>query len=374
MKLPENKRNVPSLFICNDGTYVTTPKDWIEKRRPEIMEVLLNEEYGVRPDMSDLCVSFRVAEIREGMEIMGGRAIRKTVEVECVRKKRTFLFTFVLFIPRNASKPVPAFVEINNRGILTCDPKREILNHFYPAENIVMRGYACAAFRTQEIAPDYEEGFVTGFHRLYPEYVENRPDNMMGTISVWAWAASRIMDYLVRDSLIDEKRVAIVGHSRGGKTSLLTAAMDERFAMAISSCSGCSGDAISREKGGEQVSQITEVFPYWFCANYRRRWAHNVENMPFDQHFLTAAIAPRLIYVSTKTHDSWADPRSEWETLVQTDPVYQLFGIKGLEQWEWPDSENPLHEGRIGYHQKTGEHDMDDYDWDRYLDFADKHL
>ena len=96
--------------------------------------------------------------------------------------------------------------------------------------------------------------------------------------------------------------------------------------------------------------------------------------MPFDEHMLVALMAPRLVYTSTKSNDSWADPASEFESLVQADPVYQLFGVKGLSQWERPKPEQPLHEGHIGHHHKTGEHTMDDYDWDLYMDYADKHM
>lgn len=372
--MPENKRAVPSLFTCLDGTQVTTPEQWVSKRRPEILEMLRREEYGRLPDMSDVEITIQVTAVRQGPKIMNGRAIRKTVEVEAVRRGRHFIFCFDVFIPAKAKAPVPAFVEICNRGSMNCDPARELLSTFYPAETIISRGYACAAFRTHEVAPDYEEGFRTGFHRLFPEYAddESRPDDAWGTLTVWAWAASRVMDYFVTEPMIDETKVAVVGHSRGGKTSLWCAAQDERFAMAISSCSGNSGDAISRGKTGESIAQILDRFPFWFARNYQK-YAGNEQSMPFDQHFLASLIAPRLMYTSTKTNDAWADPASEFETLVQVDPVWQLFGLEGLEQRERPTPEQPLHRGCIGHHQKTGEHNMDDYDWDQYMDFADLH-
>lgn len=373
INIPENKRNVPSLLTCIDGTEVKTAQDWIHKRRPEILEMLRREEYGRLPDMSDVEIKIQATAVRQGPKIMNGRAVRKTVEVEAVRKERHFIFTFDVFIPAEAKEPVPAFVEICNRGPMNCDPARENLSSFYPAETIISRGYACAAFRTHEVAPDYEEGFKTGFHRLFPDYVDNRPDDAWGTITVWAWAASRVMDYFEMEPMIDSARVAVVGHSRGGKTALWCAAQDERFAMAISSCSGNSGDAISRGKTGESIAQILDRFPFWFAKNYQK-YANHEDIMPFDQHFLIALMAPRLVYTSTKTNDSWADPVSEFESLVQTDPVYQLFGLEGLEQKEFSLPEQPLHNGHIGHHHKTGEHNMDDYDWDQYMDYADRHM
>ena len=373
LNIPENKRNVPSLFVCNDGTEVTTAEIWMKKRRPEILELLRREEYGRLPDMSDVKVDIRVVDERQGEKIIDGRAIRKTIEVEAVRRDRHFVFCFDVFIPTKAKYPVPAFVEICNRGSMVCDPARELLSSFYPVETIISRGYACAAFRTHEVAPDYDEGYKTGFHRLFPDYVENRPDDAWGTLTVWAWAASRVMDYFETEPLIDEKRVAVVGHSRGGKTALWCGAQDERFAMAVSSCSGNSGDAISRGKTGESIRQILDRFPFWFANNYQK-YADHEDEMPFDQHFLVSLMAPRLVYTSTKTLDSWADPVSEFETLVQASPVYQLFGKTGLQQNTFSLSEEKLHDGCIGHHHKTGEHTMDDYDWDLYMDYADKHM
>lgn len=373
MIIPENKRNVPSLFTCLDGTEVKTAEDWVQKRRPEILELLRKEEYGRLPDMSDVQINIRVTAVRQGERIMSGRAIRKTVEVEAVRKERHFIFTFDVFIPAHSEKPVPAFIEICNRGAMNCDPSREFFSTFYPAETIISRGYACAAFRTHEVAPDYEEGFTTGFHRLFPEYVDQRAGDDWGTLTVWAWAASRIMDYMETEPLIDEKKVAVVGHSRGGKTALWCGAQDERFAMAVSSCSGNSGDAISRGKSGESIQQILNRFPFWFARNYQKYAGHE-DTMPFDQHFLVSLMAPRLVYTSTKSNDDWADPASEFESLVQADPVYQLFGLTGLEQPNRPLPEQPLHEGHIGHHHKTGDHDMTEYDWDQYMNYADRHM
>lgn len=373
MEMPENKRNVPPLFTCLDGSGIEDESGWFEKRRPEILELLRREEYGRLPDMKDVEVKIRVAESRQGPDILEGRAVRKTVEVEAVRGDRNFIFNFVVFIPTGKKEPAPAFVTVCNRGIKDSDPARHFLSPFYPAETLVSRGYACAAFRTQEVAPDYDEGFTTCFHRLFPEYTENRPDDAWGAITVWAWAASRIMDYFETEPLIDEKRVAVVGHSRGGKTALWCGAQDIRFAMAVSSCAGNSGDAISRGSSGERIRDITRRFPYWFSGNYQK-YADKEEMLPFDQHMLLALLAPRLVYVTSKTFDSWADPAGQFECCVQADPAFRLLGVTGLEQVKRPLPEQPLHRGHIGYHLKTGNHDMDEYDWNCFMDFADQHM
>lgn len=369
----ENKRNIPSILTCLDGTEVGDQETWLKKRRPELLNLFRQEEYGFLPDMSEVEIKIRVADSRRSEEIMQGRAIRNTVEVEAIRNGIHFSFTFVAFIPADAKGPVPAFATVCNRGIKDSDPARHFLSSFYPAETIISRGYACAAFRTQEVSPDYDEGFTTGFSRLFPEYVEGRPDDAWGAITAWAWAASRIMDYFEMEPLIDEKRVALVGHSRGGKTALWGTAQDERFAMAVSSCAGNSGDALSRGAKGEKIGDIVKRFPYWFCKNYQK-YVDKEETLPFDQHMLLGLIAPRLVYTSAKTFDSWADPEGQFESCIQASPVYELFGKKGIVQKKRPLPEQPVHEGSIGHHYKTGNHDMDEYDWNCYMDFADLHM
>lgn len=370
---PENKRKVPSALRCLDGTEVRTAEEWRRKRCPEILKMFREEEYGLLPDLKNMKVEIRLVDSRRNQTFMEGQAIRQTVEVEAVRNGRHFIFCFTVFIPAGAEKPVPAFVTVVNRGIKDSDPCRHFMSPFYPAEMIVARGYACAAFRTQEIAPDYEEGFTTGFHRLFPEYVKNRPKNAWGAIAAWAWAASRIMDYFVEDPLIDDSRVAVVGHSRGGKTALWAAAQDERFAMAVSSCAGNSGDAISRGPKGhsETIADITGRFPYWFAENYRK-YAGQENRLPFDQHMLIALIAPRHVYTTSRSFDIWADPAGQFEALIQATPVFELFGVLGLMTFEYPHSEQLLHEGHIAYHRKTGNHDMDEYDWNQFMDYFDR--
>lgn len=372
-QVPDCGRNLPDLLTCLDGTPVTSEKVWFEKRRPEILDMLKREEYGRLPDMSDVSIDIRIADSRQGKEIMEGRAIRRTIEITAVRNGIHFSFPAVVFIPAEQEKPVPVLLTICNRGIKDGDPARHFLSPFWPAETMVSRGYAAAVILTQDIAPDYDEGFSMGFHKLFPELKENRPDDAWGALSAWSWGASRMMDYFEQEPLIDEKRAVVAGHSRGGKTALWTLAQDQRFAMALSSCAGNSGDALARQSKGERIKDIVTRFPYWFCRNYQK-YAENEDAMPFDQHMLIALAAPRLVYTTSKTFDSWADPAGQFESLVQATPVYRLLGKTGMPLIKQPKPERPVHDGEIGYHFKTGNHDLDEYDWNCVMDYADKHL
>lgn len=362
--------NLPGVLKSEQGERIDTPEKW-ETRRKELLRLFRQEVYGRVPE-EELSVSVRVTETADGPEIMGGQAIRKTVEVEAQRKGRQFCFSFVVFLPKGDG-PHPLFLTICNRGIRDSDPSRDFLSEFWPAEMIVARGYAAAVFRTQEVAPDYAEGFQIGFHRLFPEYTDQRPPDCYGAIGAWSWAASRVIDYAEKEPLLDERRIAVVGHSRGGKTALWTAAQDSRVAMAAASCAGNTGDALSRGNTGERIADITRKFPYWFCPRYSS-YSGREEELPVDQHMLLGLIAPRLLYTSAKTRDAWADPEGQFASCVEASRVYELYGVQGLETSVRPLPEHPLHGGRIGHHIRTGDHEMDLYDWERYLDFADRHL
>lgn len=364
---------LPETLRCQEGFVVSTCEEWEEKRRPEIVELFKSHVYGRIPDEKNIKVTIRLVDEKESETIMNGRAVRKTVEVEAVRNGRYFCFSFVVFVPKCEEK-VPVFLTICNRGIRDSDPSRGFLSSFWPAETMIARGYAAAVFRTQEVVPDYDEGFHTGFYRLFPEYAGGRSEDGFGAVGAWSWAVSRIIDYMETDQSLDETKIAVVGHSRGGKAALWTAAQDRRVAMVVASCAGNTGDAISRGNTGERIQDIVEKFGYWFCRKYAT-YAGREEELPVDQHMLLALAAPRLLYTSAKTRDSWADPDGQYECCIRAGQVYKLYGKKGLADRGFhltPDC--PVFGDGIGHHRRTGNHDLDEFDWNCYMDFADRNL
>ena len=386
------KYELPDPLTMRDGTKVKSASDWIEKRRPEMLELFREHVYGRSPERPS-GLKFKV--IQNDATALGGRAIRREVLITFARKEATPEATLLIYLPRNTNGPVPAFLTINFDGNHTIHPdpgisitrswvrnikdwgiknnradtrSRGAKRSRWAVEKILTRGYALATIYYGDIDPDYDDGFSNGVHRLYPK---PKPDEW-GSISTWAWGLSRCLDYLETDRDINASKVAVMGHSRLGKTALWTGAQDDRFALVISNNSGCGGASLSRREFGETVRRINTSFPHWFCDNFTK-YNDRVNDLPVDQHMLIALSAPRPVYIASATGDRWADPKGEFLSGHHADPVYELFGLKGVGITRQPAADHPVGH-HIGYHLRTGKHDVTDYDWEQYLKFADRHL
>jgi hypothetical protein len=276
-----------------------------------------------------------------------------------------------LFIPNKVEKPIPTFLLINNRSKDNTDPTRNIQSEFWPAEVVIDSGYAIASFHVDDLAPDNPALFMNGVLQLYPEQLT--ADNGMRAIGSWAWGASRAMDYFENDPAIDEKRIVIVGHSRGGKASLWAAAQDQRFAICVTNCSGNTGAALARRQFGERISAINNAFPHWFNRNYKK-YNNDENNLPVDQHMLISLIAPRPVYATNAAEDLWADPKGTFLALKNATPVYTLYGLKSKLPAEPPGIDKPIINSPIAYHNREGKHNLILYDWNNFIKFANHHF
>jgi hypothetical protein len=304
----------------------------------------------------------------------------------------------LLYVPNAAKRPVPAFLGLNFDGNHAVHPDPGIrlstawmddgpgvVEHrateaargtnaaAWPVERILDRGYALATVYYGDVEPDHAEGWKAGVRsRIGPGATGRFAPDDWGAIGAWAWALSRALDVLSKDPDVDGARVAVIGHSRLGKTALWAGARDERFAMVVSNESGEGGAALARRRFGETTERITRVFPHWFAPRYRA-YADREDALPVDQHMLLALAAPRPLYVASATEDLWADPKGEFLAAKAAEPVYRLLGRDGLGADTPPSPDRPVGQ-TIGYHRRTGKHALTAYDWELFLDFADRHL
>lgn len=365
-------QNVPELMTTFGGEKVNSLRQWEEVRAPELLKEFLEQEYGLcnvgRPE------DLRFEAIEPDVEAMEGRAIRKRIRIAYSGKYGKGSFAVTAFIPKQKQK-VPSFLLICNRDPeQNIDPTRKIKNPFWPAEEIVARGYAAITFFNGDVAPDVNCGNRKGVFACFESPEVRRADDAWGTLAAWAWGASRVMDWIESEPLLDAAHVAVVGHSRGGKTALLAGVTDKRFAMACSNNSGCSGAKLNHIElpRSEHVRHIMRAFSYWFCTNYakqidaEKRWR-------VDQHAFIALMAPRLVCVASASQDYWAGPLGEWWAAKLASPAWELYGKKGLTAGQMPPAGEPQQEGCVSYHLRDGKHLLTPYDWKCYMDFADRH-
>lgn len=366
VKVPEY--TLPDPLKMAEGGTVKKPKDWINSRRPEILELFRTHVFG-RVPKTPWTQSFTIVNTDENA--MNGLATLKQIEVSILSEGKSLIIHLSLFTPNSANKPVPAFLLINNRGQANIDPTRKQKSEFWPAEEIISRGYAIAAFNNSDVDPDIHDEFKNGIHGLLDR--GQRDGESWGTIAAWAWGASRCMDYLVTDKSIDAGKVAVVGHSRGGKTALWAGAEDTRFAMVVSNESGCGGAALARRRYGETVAVINKAFPHWFCSNFSK-FNDNEDDMPFDMHMLLALTAPRALYIACAGDDLWGDPKGSYLALYNAVPVFNLLGKTSGMPESLPPMNTQVTYGNLAYHVRDGGHNMLVKDWNMFMDFADKVL
>ena len=365
---------------------VESRKAWEKVHRPKIYNFFLTEVYGRQPEKQPK-PTYKTIAIDD--KALGGKAIREEVAIQFEGMDEPMLV--LMYIP-HSQKPVPAFVGINFKGNhqvsadpaitisknapkkseLGTDPERGAAVSRWPLEMIVEAGYAVVTVYRGDIDPDFDDGFKNGVHQIFNSQNKPKADEW-GTISAWAWGLSRVMDYIETDKLFDKKHVAVIGHSRLGKTALWAAATDDRFAMAISNDSGEGGAALSSRRHGELIRDLNKNFPHWFCDNYNK-YSDREQDLMIDHHGLVALVAPRPVYVASATLDDWADPEGEFLSAKYASSVWELYGKKGLKSESQPKPEQPDNDGWVGYHLRTGKHDITAYDWAQYIKFADQHF
>lgn len=388
---------LPDPLVSTNGVRIGSAGEWEERRREEILELFRDQVYGRVPEQT---FRTRFQTVYYNREALGGKAIMKEVNVTVSNGEKSLEFPILVFLPADREGPVPLFLGLNFYGNQSIHPDRSISitsswvgnrsdwgitnnkagessrgvrAERWPVEMILERGYGLATIYAGDIDPDFDDGFRNGVHGLLTGEYAMRDEHSWGTLATWAWGLSRAMDYFETDPDVDPRRVAVIGHSRMGKAALWAGAMDQRFALVISNDSGCGGAALSMRKHGETVERINEVFPHWFAGAFKQ-YNNNESALPVDQHMLLSLVAPRPLYVASASEDDWADPEGEYLSLYLASRVYSLYGQEPLVEDHLPEEDRPVRSGKLGYHLRTGGHNLTRYDWEQYLGFADRFL
>jgi hypothetical protein len=395
---------LPDALKLADGTPVRDAATWFEKRRPEIVKLFEENQYGRSPGRpADM--TFDVFD--RATPAFEGKATRRQVTIYFSKDKAGPKMDLLIYLPAGARKgtpnakfgvgdpkPVPLLLNLgfgaNNTSV--SDPNVKVGSVWdrkqkqrVPATRrgfgglnvlpVLEKGFGIATFNYTDVDPDALGAIPYGVRKLYLKEGQTEPaPDEWGSIAAWAWGLSRAIDYFETDKGVDAKRIAIMGVSRLGKTVLWAAAHDTRIALVIASCSGEGGAALSRRNYGETIQHLVAPtrYPYQFCANYAK-WADKVNEFLVDAHMLLALIAPRPVLLQTGYTDKWSDPYGEFLAAVAAGPVYKLLGKQGLETDKMPAAGEPiLH--TIGFYMHAGGHGAAPADWPVFLKFMQMHL
>jgi hypothetical protein len=388
----------PPVLQLNDGQAVTSAKQWLAHRRPEILRQLHTQMFGVNPDRP---IRLKVQHIDVDQDALGGLARREQITLVLPGNPSGPALHLLLYLPNAVAGRVPVFLGLNDAGnqsvskdtgidlneiwvaspedhrvlvpVKADDSMRGTRASQWPIETILARGYGFATIYDGDLEPDFAGGEADGFRAMAPLSEASVPSSeRWGAIGLWAWGLSRALDYLMTDSRVNGKQVAVIGHSRFGKAALWAGAQDQRFGMVISNESGKGGAALMKRDYGETVANLTTRFSYWFCPNFQQ-YAVDPQKLLFDSPFILSLVAPRPLYIASSDGAFIVDPKGEFLAGVAVEPVYRLFEKDGLNLVQMPGLNQPIG-GQIGYHIRPGKHDMTAYDWEQYLTFADQHF
>lgn len=359
------ERNLPELLVMNNGDAVTA-ENW-EARRAELLDCLQKNLYGYTPPAPK-----EVRAVHTGSErwlTFGGKAKSELYDICFDTPGGEFSFPIKVTIPTKVEKPpVVVYLSFGSRYPL-------------PIEEIVDNGFALVEMYYHLVEhdanhpEDYFGHFIGGLgEKFFGGRQRERTE--CGKVGLWAYAASRIMDYLQTRDDINKERIAVAGHSRLGKTALWCKAQDPRFYLALGNNTNYGGGGLIRGHVGEDVPDFLRVGSFdFFCEGWKDFLNVPHGELPFDQHFLLACHAPGLVYLTGATKDEGMDPLSEFLSCHAASEVYRLLGKQGLVSAdEMPEPLEVLHEGEIGFHYRDGGHYLSRADWMRFLAFFERHL
>ena len=312
-----------------------TRSEW-ESSRAATKETLQRCEYGFLPPQP---LSVTVTPQRVDHKFCAGKATLETLCLTAAVPGGAVTFPFFYCYLNGAKK---------QRTVLLLNFRSLVPDKYLPAEEVIDSGWAFAAVNYEDISCDSAEKDANAALLGYGG--QESP----GKIALWAWGGSRMLDYLLTRPESDPQKIGVAGHSRLGKTALLTAAMDERFAFAHSNDSGTCGAGLfaAIDEPAEHIRQIVDRFPFWFCGRFAD-YVDCEKQMPFDQDLLLSLIAPRPLCVGSAEGDLWANPPGEAAAAEAARRIYALYGAAD----------------RVMHYTRSGLHYLSRQDWNTFLPF-----
>jgi hypothetical protein len=382
---------LPDPLVFPDGRKVKNAKQWNKERRPQIVSLFEEFEYGKIP-ATPKNLSFDVFD--KGTPALNGKAIRKQVTVYLTTDTSDHKMEVLIYLPADATGPVPVFFNVSFSPNVSVVDDPGIKAGFtwgsdgkkVPAlltgkfgrmdpNMFLSQGIGFATVYYGDIEPDFADGVKYGIRGYYLKPGQDYPaPDQWGAISAWSWGLSRAMDYFQTDKQIDSKKIALFGVSRLGKTVLWTGCRDTRFGMVIASCSGEGGAAISRRWYGETIDHMTHPTRYFyqFAGNWRN-YKDDPSKSPVEANMLVALMAPRPLLLQTGDTDKWSDPKGEFVAAAAAGPAYELLGKKSLGTDVYPPAGTPILND-LGYYMHAGGHGAMPADYEIFIRFLKMHF
>lgn len=328
------------------------------------VRIVDDEAYGARATVEEIILSDTTETIRIPIVLVTPHGVGKTPLIIA----STFCANHNVFLQYELEKPAvyPSLCDNTDTNPLV----HFILGKYIqsmPIEQLLDHGIALAVFYTGSIIPDQNELAPDALEEL--SALTQKP--VTGVIASWAWGYTQVMHALEVDPRIDETKVALYGHSRDGKAALLAGAFDESVDMVISHQSGTGGAKPAQRDEGEPVSGMMENYPYWFDHQFST-YAGREEELPIDQHFLIAMMAPRPLLLTGARQDKWADPIGSFMAIRDASYVYDLY--TGTDSFTAEILTDFTPTDPLAFFMRPLNHGVRESDWNAFIAFLNAHF